>query len=463
MGIKAAFMVPHPPLIIPSVGRGGEKQITQTTEAYERVGKEIADLAPETIVIISPHSIMYSDYFHISPGDGAIGSFADFGAPQERFSETYDTEFVQKLELLLDRSGFPGGTLGERDKKLDHGTMVPLYFIRKYCQTGKIIRIGLSGMPLTDHYKLGTYIRKISEELGRSTVIVASGDLSHKLKDDGPYGFDPAGPVYDEKIMDAASKADFGAMLEFDEDLLNKSAECGHRSFVIMAGAFDGVDVKAEALSHQDVTGVGYGICIFKPGEVNEQRRFLNKLAAGINTSDESPYVRLARAVIEKFIRTRKRLSFPSELPEGLEEALPPEAVSEKAGAFVSVHENGMLRGCIGTIGPVQDSIAEEIISNAISAVSRDPRFNAVREDELGLLEINVDILGKPEYIDGPDQLDVKRYGVIVTCGSKCGLLLPDLEGVDTVDYQIKIAMQKGGIVPSDNYRLQRFEVIRYK
>ena len=98
-----------------------------------------------------------------------------------------------------------------------------------------------------------------------------------------------------------------------------------------------------------------------------------------------------------------------------------------------------------------------------ISAVSRDPRFNPVREDELSLLEINVDILGKPEYIDGPDKLDVKRYGVIVTCGSKCGLLLPDLEGVDTVDYQIKIAMQKGGIDPSDNYRLQRFEVIRYK
>ena len=448
MGIRAAYMVPHPPLIVPSVGRGGESLIIETTNAYDRVGKEICKIAPDTIVIISPHSIMYSDYFHISPGEGASGNFAKFGAPQESFSETYDSEFVNKLELLLDRSGFPGGTLGERDKDLDHGTMVPLYFIRKYYKAGKIIRIGLSGMPLADHYRLGMYIKQISDELGRNTVIVASGDLSHKLKDDGPYGFDPAGPVYDEKIMEAASKADFGAMLEFD---------------VIMAGTFDGVDVKAEALSHQDVTGVGYGICIFEPGEANEQRHFLKALADKIDTSDSSPYVRLARAVIEKYVKTHKRLCFPSELPEGLEEALPAEAVSERAGAFVSVHKNGMLRGCIGTIGPVQDSIAEEIISNAISAVSRDPRFNPVREDELSLLEINVDILGKPEYIDGPDKLDVKRYGVIVTCGSKCGLLLPDLEGVDTVDYQIKIAMQKGGIDPSDDYRLQRFEVIRYK
>lgn len=463
MGIRAAYMVPHPPLIVPSVGRGGESLIIETANAYDRVGKEICKIAPDTIVIISPHSIMYSDYFHISPGEGASGNFAKFGAPRESFNETYDSEFVNKLELLLDRSGFPGGTLGERDKDLDHGTMVPLYFIRKYYKTGKIIRIGLSGMPLADHYRLGMYIKQISDELGRNTVIVASGDLSHKLKDDGPYGFDPAGPVYDEKIMEAASKADFGAMLEFDEDLLTKSAECGHRSFVIMAGTFDGVDVKAEALSHQDVTGVGYGICIFEPGETNEQRHFLKALADKIDTSDSSPYVRLARAVIEKYVKTHKRLSFPSELPEGLEETLPAEAVSERAGVFVSVHKNGMLRGCIGTIGPVQDSIAEEIISNAISAVSRDPRFNPVREDELSLLEINVDILGKPEYIDGADKLDVKRYGVIVTCGSKCGLLLPDLEGVDTVDYQIKIAMQKGGIDPSDDYRLQRFEVIRYK
>ena len=122
-----------------------------------------------------------------------------------------------------------------------------------------------------------------------------------------------------------------------------------------------------------------------------------------------------------------------------------------------------MLRGCIGTIAPVQDCIAEEIISNAISAVSRDPRFDKVREDELDLLEINVDILGEPEDIDGPDKLDVKRYGVIVTCGYKRGLLLPDLEGVDTVEDQIDIARRKGGISPSDDYTLQRFEVVRYK
>ncbi len=463
MGIKAAYMVPHPPLIVPAVGRGGEKDIIETTRAYERVAEHIAKIAPDTIIITSPHSVMYADYFHISPGTGSAGDFARFGAPQVSFDVDYDTEFVSRLEKLLKQNKFPAGTQGERERELDHGTMVPLYFIRKHYKEGKIIRIGLSGLPLADHYKLGMFIKQVAEELGRNAVFVASGDLSHKLQDYGPYGFDPAGPVYDKRIMEAASKADFGAMLEFDEDFLDKAAECGHRSFVIMAGALDGVDVKPEVLSHQDVTGVGYGIAIFEPGDKNDSRCFLKAIADKIKATESTPYVKLARATIEQFVKNGKRLKFPSELPAGLAEALPEEATKERAGAFVSVHKNGMLRGCIGTIGPVQDSIAEEIISNAISAVSRDPRFERVREDELELLEINVDILGKPENIDGPDQLDVKRYGVIVSCGARKGLLLPDLEGVDTVEEQIDIARRKGGISPDDDYKLQRFEVVRYK
>ena len=465
MGITATYMVPHPPLIVPAIGRGGEKKIAETTAAYERVAQDIARIAPDTIVIISPHSVMYADYFHISPGSAAAGDFGRFGASKVSFREAYDTEFVKRLTAYLSENDFPGGTEGERDKALDHGTMVPLYFIRKFYGGGKIVRIGLSGLSLTDHYALGTYIRKTAEELGRNTVIVASGDLSHKLQEYGPYGFDPAGPVYDERIMKAAAEADFGGMLAFDEEFLDKAAECGHRSFVIMAGTLDGCEVKAEVLSHQDVTGVGYGLCIFTPGAPDEARRFLKVLTDRVadQAEDASAYVRLARATIEMYVRTRRRPRFPGDVPEEILRDLPAEASGERAGTFVSVHKNGALRGCIGTIAATEDCIAEEIIGNAISAVSRDPRFDRVREDELGLLEISVDILGKPESIRGPEELDVKRYGVIVTSGMKRGLLLPDLEGVDTVEDQIRIAMRKAGISPSEDYRLQRFEVIRYR
>ena len=183
MSILAGFMVPHPPMIVPEVGRGSEEQIEETTAAYERVADEIASLQPETIIITSPHSIMYADYFHISPGAGAGGSFAGFRAPGVTFNEEYDEELAEEICRLADEEDFPAGFLGERDRSLDHGTMVPLYFIRKKYDGGRIIRIGLSGQPLIDHYRFGEIIQTAVRNTGRRTVIVASGDLSHKLQE----------------------------------------------------------------------------------------------------------------------------------------------------------------------------------------------------------------------------------------------------------------------------------------
>ena len=460
MGIIAGFMVPHPPMIVPDIGRGSEAQVADTAAAYERVAGEIAALAPETIVITSPHSIMYADYFHISPGKSASGSFAGFRAPGVRFSEEYDTELVREICRLADKEEFPAGTLGERDKELDHGTMVPLWFIRNRYRSGKIVRIGLSGLPLIDHYRFGMMIREAVENTGRRVVMVASGDLSHKLQDYGPYGYTPEGPEYDERIMDVMGRAAFGELLDFDSTFCDRAAECGHRSFVIMGGAFDGTAVRAERLVHQDVTGVGYGICTFYPEGADESRHFLDRRMAEIEDelrakrehSDE--YVRLAREAVEAYVLRREVLDVPAGLPD--------EMLSVQAGAFVSIHEHGDLRGCIGTIAPTRSCVAEEIIGNAISASTRDPRFPAIMPDELPWLDINVDVLGEPEDIDSEDELDVKRYGVIVSCGRRRGLLLPDLDGIDTPEQQVEIAMKKGGIHKFEKYKLQRFEVIRH-
>ncbi len=460
MGVLATFMVPHPPLIIPDVGRGGEAQIIETSRAYERVADEIADLQPETIIITSPHSVMYSDYFHISPGNAAMGSMSQFGANQVKFVEEYDTELVKEIEKRAKDIDFPAGTLGEVDRNLDHGTMVPLWFIRKKYKGGKIVRIGISGLPLTDHYRLGQMIKKVVDNVNRRVVVIASGDLSHKLQEYGPYGFAPEGPVYDQRIMDVCERASFGELFNFDESFCDKAAECGHRSFVIMAGILDGKRVVATRLSHQDITGVGYGICTFYPKGDDESRRFLDRytdeqlkrLEEQRENADE--YVKLAYKSLESYILKRKVISEP--------ENLPAEMTNKKAGVFVSIHSHGRLRGCIGTIGPTMDNIALEIINNAISASTRDPRFNPIKPDELQWLEVNVDVLTEPEDIASTDELDVKKYGVIVSSGRKRGLLLPDLDGVDSVAQQVEIAMQKGGITEDDDIHLQRFEVIRH-
>ena len=168
-------------------------------------------------------------------------------------------------------------------------------------------------------------------------------------------------------------------------------------------------------------------------------------------------YVQLARKTIETYIRDRT-------IYEPQPEELTEEMKNGRAGAFVSIHENGDLRGCIGTIAPVQKALYLEIIANAISASTRDPRFPPITKNELPDLEISVDVLGEAEEIPSEDYLDVKRYGVIVSKGRRRGLLLPDLEGVDNVETQVAIAKMKAGIREEDtDVVLMRFEVIRHE
>ena len=463
MSIVSAIMVPHPPLIIPEVGRGEESKIQKTIDAYTEAARFITDSQPDVIVLTSPHSIMYADYFHISPGASAVGDFGQFGASSVRFHVQYDSEFVAELASLARDSGLSAGTMGERDPRLDHATMVPLWFLQKVCGGAlkcPLVRIGLSGLPLSDHYKLGMLIKLVSEKLDRRTAIVASGDLSHVLKSDGPYGYKAEGPVYDERIMDVMGRGAFGELFDFNDVFCEKAAECGHRSFVIMAGCFDGCSVNAKALSHEGPFGVGYGVCTFAPAGRDDSRHFLasyekkeRSRLAGLKESEDE-YVRLARRSLEAWVRNSEKISVP--------EGLPSEMTSRRAGAFVSLKKHGQLRGCIGTIAATTPSVAQEIIRNARSAATEDPRFEPVEPQELEDLVYSVDILGDAEDIDSPQQLDVKKYGVIVSSGMKRGLLLPNLEGVDTVEQQLEIARRKAGLGGKEPVKLQRFEVVRH-
>jgi AmmeMemoRadiSam system protein A len=166
----------------------------------------------------------------------------------------------------------------------------------------------------------------------------------------------------------------------------------------------------------------------------------------------------LARLSLETYVRERRRIT-PDEKP-----GLPAELLSIRAGAFVSLKKDGELRGCIGTIAPTQDNLAEEICANAISAGRHDPRFPPVTAGEMDELVYDVDVLGAPEAVKSADQLDPERYGVIVSCADgRRGLLLPDLDGVDTVAEQLRIAAAKGHIdLKRDDCLLERFEVVRH-
>ncbi len=461
--ILGAVAVPHPPIILPEVGRGEEQKISATTAAYKEISRRIVELEPETIIITSPHSIMYADYFHISPGEAASGSLAQFRAAQVALAINYDVDFVRKLSADSMAEQVAAGTIGERNPSLDHGTIIPLRFLQ---QAGldfdkvKFLRIGLSGMSNAVHYKFGQIIARVAEELNRKIFFIASGDLSHKLKSDGPYGFVNEGPVFDSQVMENLGSADFLKLLTMNEKICSRAAECGLRSFWIMAGALDKKAVRAEKLSYEGTFGVGYGIVYFNVGGEDSSRNFGTQLAkfkhyeAEKRKAKEDVFVKLARYSLETFVKTKKPAAMPDNLPE--------ELTSRRAGAFVSLHKGGNLRGCIGTIMATQKNLAEEILQNAISACSRDPRFSPVEIDELDDIEYSVDVLGEPERIFSVNDLNVRRYGVIVENGGRRGLLLPDLEGVDTVEEQIAIAKRKAGIRPEEKVALWRFEVIRH-
>lgn len=461
MSVKKAFIVPHPPLIVPEVGRGDEKKIKSTVDAYDKAARAVTEAKPETVVIVSPHSVMYGDYIHVSPGEAAEGDLGRFGASEVSIRKEYDREFAQTLCDIAQDAGISAGMLGEKDKELDHGTLVPLYFIEKYVHEYKIVRVSISGLLPIEHYRFGQCIAKAAETLGRNTVLIASGDLSHKLTEEGPYGYAKEGPEFDKQLTDAMKTGDFLKFLSFSEEFSEAAAECGLRSFIEMAGSLDGKSVETEFMSYEGPFGVGYAVCGYTAGGSNESRRFAHIYEAEQRynisqaKSGEDEYVRLARLSLEAYVKTGRYSQLPDALPEDI--------TSRKAGVFVSLKKHGRLRGCIGTISATEPSIAEEILKNAVSAGTGDPRFDPVTEDELDSLVYSVDVLGEAEPIESMDELDAKRYGVIVTKGYRRGLLLPNLEGVETPQQQVEIALQKAGIPKNDKYSMERFEVVRHK
>ena len=314
----------------------------------------------------------------------------------------------------------------------EHSIEVQIPFLQYFKTDFRLVPILLSYSTGATYKEIGKELAKAIKDLNKEVVIIASSDMTHYE------------PQESAQWKDAQA---IEAILELNEDELLKRVDelrismCGYAPAASLISAAKELGAKrAELVRYQtsgDTTGdyssvVGY---------------------AGIIIKGMSPLARLAKRTVETFVKEDK-------IPEP--EELTPE-MKQKTGVFVSIHKFGQLRGCIGTFEPTQDNVAEETIANAISSATRDPRFPPVTPDELSDLSYNVDVLTTPEPIASKDQLDPKKYGVIVEAGIRKGLLLPDLEGVDTVDYQIEICCQKAGIASDEPINLYRFEVKRYK
>jgi MEMO1 family protein len=430
MSMLAAFALPHPPIAIENIGRGEERNIQSTIDAFHQISKIIADINPDTIIISSPHAPYLRDGFFVGSSEKASGDFSRFGHPEIRATFDIDQDFAKELREINDRVRL----YDSDDLGVDHGVMVPLDFIHQQGSYRWVI-IGISTLSTAEHKQLGLDIMRVSEKSGKKTVFIASGDLSHRLKHDGPYGYIKEGAIFDKKITDILSSGNFDNVDLLDESLCEKAGECGLRGLHVLTGVLRDQTYISRLHSYEGPFGVGYAVASFL-----------------INQKD--PYVDLARRTIDLYVKKREMLK--------LEDIGDSSLIQPSSGVFVSIHKQGRLRGCIGTIEPIRKNLALEIIFNAVAACARDPRFYPVSESELKDLEISVDVLTEPEKISDKKELNVQRFGVIVVSGSRRGLLLPDLEGIDSVEQQILIAKRKAGIEVDESVELYRFEVVRH-
>ncbi len=259
------FLLPHPPVLVPPVGAGREREAAATCRAMEEAATRIAGFAPETVVVISPHAPLYRDYVFVYDRDPLAGSFAHFGAPEAARSFRQDTPFVTALLENLKARGLPAGSEASHEGRvLDHGALVPLWFVAAARPDFSLVVLSQSALPETDILAAGECVAETARALGRRTVIVASGDMSHRVNRESPYGMRPEGAVFDKAICDAMAASDPASVRSIDPGVREAAAECGYRSIVMLDGAMPGA--RTELLSYEAPFGIGYCVAEFRQG-----------------------------------------------------------------------------------------------------------------------------------------------------------------------------------------------------
>ena len=463
--IRAYYAMPHPPIIIPEVGRGKEKEIKETSDACFKVAEEVASIKPDTIIIVTPHGPLFNDAIAISAEENIYGNLGKFSAEQVELNLDINVDLTEKIaryaedEKILIAKITKNAAIQYKIKyEIDQGSLVPLYFINKKFSNYNIVHITYGMLPEMQLYKFGMCIKKAVEDSNINAVFIASGDLSHRLNKDGAYKYSPYGKKFDSEIISLLSNGDVLGVFNMDHTTVENAGECGLRSYYIMLGAMNGYDIKGNLLAYEGTFGVGYCVMNFsiKASNKDTYKNLLEEKGKRLIQKEGSvdPYVRLASESLRHYLIYGDYMDIPSYSTDEMKKC--------KRGVFVSLKKKGRLRGCIGTIFPTTANVAKEIIRNAVKAGLHDPRFEVLREDELEELDYTVDVLTQPQKAS-KEELNPQKFGVIVRSGTRLGLLLPDIEGINSVEEQLDIALQKGDISSEENYTIEKFEVIRHR
>ena len=461
MGIDSAIVfsgiAPHPPIMVPEVGGAASSEVRGSIKAMAELTRRIIESGAETVVLISPHAPLDPRAFVAYHSPRLYGDFANFRAANARVEFPLDEGMLAAIATSAAKQDYEVMKLA--NYALDHGSAVPLYFLDRNGWRGSVVALGYSFLGDEDHLKFGGCIRSAADAVGRPVAFVASGDLSHRLKPEAPAGYNPAAYRFDGELVAAIHDNSPDRIIDVDQELRRTAGECGYRSVLVALGATQALPHACEVLNYEAPFGVGYLVAQLTNAKLSAKHEGLDRHSTTPDREDTdlaTELPALARLAIETFVRTGKKIAVPENAGAFL---------SARAACFVSIKTHaGDLRGCIGTIEPRKEDLAEELIANAINAASRDPRFDPVSASELADLRYSVDILAAPEPASFAD-LNPHVYGVIVEdeSGTRRGLLLPDIAGVDTAQQQVQIAARKAGIPTGTPLKLSRFRVDRFR
>ena len=435
-----AGLLPHAPVLVPLVGGARSEEVAPTVAAMRRVAAACVQARPDALVLVSPHSPRRRGAFGLWEGARLQGSLAQFRAPRAAVDLAADSDLRVAITAAAKSRGL--ATWSIPADSLDHGAVVPLWFLVEAGWDCRTVILSLNYPGEGGCAELGETIAAAAVRQGKRVAVIASGDMSHRLQPGAPAGYHSRAHLSDEGFLTGLRHAKPTAMLELDPELLELAAEDAVDSTVVALAAAGWRADGREVLSYEAPFGVGYGVAVL--------------FAETRSPEPAGCLPAIARRSVEAALHGETAATPVVPKLDPLNEL--------RAGVFVTLHTlKGDLRGCIGTIEPSRGNVVAETWHNARSAAFHDRRFKPVEARELPQLVFEVSLLEPAEDVASAADLDPRRYGVIVNgSGDRRGLLLPDIEGIDTVEQQLEIARRKAGLGADEPMRLQRFRISRF-
>ncbi len=458
MSITCAALMCHAPIVVPAIAGSRAEDCVKTTQAMRAVASALVAHHPDVLVVVTPHAPRQRTAWGIVHDAEIAGSFERFGRAD--LSETFRgaPRAAQALEAAARALGLPVSV--SDGIELDHGALVPLTFVREMGWSGPTLIVALPHPGTQTEDAFGHAITQAAESCHERWAVLASGDMSHRLIRGAPAGYHPRAKDFDSAFVSCLRNGDLRAAVSPDPVLQELAAEDVVQSTRVAAAAVRYESRGLDVLSYEGPFGVGYAEAVLYSdrGAVEPYGRVTSLRPA--RDDDTAPYLVLDRDPPEQLLQIAR---------DAIEHALTGRNYQTPALAapwdraravFVTLRSpDGTLRGCVGRTEPMLQSLAEEVADNAVAAALRDHRMANVELSELADLRIEVSVLGALEAIASSAQLDPQEYGLVVQQGSQRGVLLPNVEGVNTPQEQLRMAMSKGQVTSHAPYQLRRFHV----